>query len=145
MVLCVMVSGSGEIDQDELEDPLTSLGLAFSRRDVEDLIASVDEDGTGEIGFEEFFEVVSRKTARGKENPLQTLYHALASGALGDRHLHLSVLIAAYRCVGRPERFRSTGACASRCFRCLPLGFCCHLFIRCAQPSSTLCRRAGAT
>ena len=63
--------GSGEIDAGELQgwgccpshvcflqrftsvvdpDPLTSLGLAFSRRDVDELIASVDQDGTGEIG-----------------------------------------------------------------------------------------------
>lgn len=43
--------GSGEIDIDELEDPLTSLGIAFSRQEVEELVATVDEDGSGEIGL----------------------------------------------------------------------------------------------
>lgn len=60
------------------------------------LIATVDEDGTGEIGFEEFLQVVTRQEP-GKENPLAKLYRALAAGELGDPILHLSVLIAAYR------------------------------------------------
>lgn len=85
--------GSGEISVDELEDPLTSMGLATSRRQVEDLIASVDEDGSGEIGFEEFLAIVTQ----GSNNPIRRLYESLENGELGDPCLHLAVLVAAYR------------------------------------------------
>lgn len=44
----------GAIGIEELEDPLISLGIAESRKDVSKIIASVDEDGTGAIEFAEF-------------------------------------------------------------------------------------------
>lgn len=114
--------GSGEIDVDELEDPLTSLGLATTRDEVQRLVEVVDADNSGEIGFEEFVAVIT--TQHGTRNPIKKLYvnmfnhagqpshhnvlvcglwwschryMALASGELGDRSIHLSVLIAAFR------------------------------------------------
>ena len=58
----------GEISVDELEDPLLSLGFASNRAQVEAMIAGVDKDGSGEIGFEEFLEIVTNTV--GKPRPL---------------------------------------------------------------------------
>jgi hypothetical protein len=50
--------GSGEISVDELEDPLVSMGLCHSREEVQKLVAAVDWDGSGMVGFEEFVDIV---------------------------------------------------------------------------------------
>lgn len=63
--------GSGEIDVDELEDPLTSLGLATTHDEVQRLVDAVDDDKSGEIGFEEFVSVITRST--GARNPIKKL------------------------------------------------------------------------
>ena len=42
---------SGEISRDELGVPLISLGLASNMVEVDRLIASVDQDGSGDIDF----------------------------------------------------------------------------------------------
>lgn len=46
--------GSKAIGVSELEDPLIALGFVANREDVQKLIDTVDEDGNGEIEFEEF-------------------------------------------------------------------------------------------
>lgn len=50
--------GSGEIDCTELADPLISTGFAESMMDVVKLIRTVDLDGSGEIGFQEFLKIL---------------------------------------------------------------------------------------
>ena len=52
--------GSGEIDAEELEDPMITLGVAQSRRDVEDMVLAADEDGNGNIGFDEFVDLIDK-------------------------------------------------------------------------------------
>ena len=46
--------GGGSISVDELKVPLIGLGLVDSVQEVRDLVTLVDEDGNGEIEFEEF-------------------------------------------------------------------------------------------
>jgi hypothetical protein len=50
--------GSGEISVAELKKPLIAMGFAKSVQEVQDLVDSVDDDGSGEIGFEEFLAVL---------------------------------------------------------------------------------------
>ena len=52
---------SGEIDEDELADPLLSTGLAKNMSEVKSLIRSVDEDKSNGIGFKEFLTVMKSK------------------------------------------------------------------------------------
>lgn len=55
---------------DQLEEPFISLGLAYSRDEVGDLIMSVDDDGSGRIEFDEFLRIIhnkSKKKAKGNE------------------------------------------------------------------------------
>ena len=45
--------GSGEIDTKELENVMIELGKEPKQWEVEDLMASADKDGNGQISFEE--------------------------------------------------------------------------------------------
>lgn len=51
--------GSGEIDIQELENPLISLGIAESREDVIKIIESVTEEGEREINFTDFLSIIN--------------------------------------------------------------------------------------
>lgn len=48
------VDGGGELDADELSQLIHNLGLIRSKKEIEDMIASVDQDGSGTIDFPEF-------------------------------------------------------------------------------------------
>ena len=52
---------------DELAVPLISLGMAESQDDVKKILDEVDDDGTGEIEFKEFLDII-----KGKEKPGST-------------------------------------------------------------------------
>ncbi|KRX07792.1 hypothetical protein PPERSA_07542 [Pseudocohnilembus persalinus] len=53
---------SGGIGQDELEEPLISLGIADSREEVKKIIDAVDDDGN--IEFKEFLIIIKGKEKR---------------------------------------------------------------------------------
>ncbi|KAK3258674.1 hypothetical protein CYMTET_32287 [Cymbomonas tetramitiformis] len=53
--------GSGEISLEELEDPLISTGIVNSREECQSFIRTVDQDGSGEIGFKEFLKLLNPK------------------------------------------------------------------------------------
>lgn len=59
------------------------------------MVADVDEDGSGEIDFDEFFQMMTKGSA--ESNPVVKLYDALSSGELGDRSLQLESLLSTYR------------------------------------------------
>ena len=46
--------GGGSISIDEIKVPLIGLGLVDTIKQVENIIDMVDEDGSGEIEFNEF-------------------------------------------------------------------------------------------
>ena len=71
---------SQSISRVELGTPLISLGLARDMEEVDRLIASVDQDGSGDIDFFEFEEML----LQGAGGPIQTLLHSIQSGELGD-------------------------------------------------------------
>ena len=51
--------GSQAIGVEELEDPLIALGLVDSRKQVENMVYSIDDDGN--IEFDEFLKLVKGK------------------------------------------------------------------------------------
>jgi calmodulin len=53
--------GSGAISTDELSDLMSLLGVNFTREEVEAMVCEIDENNDGEIQFEEFVAVMSRK------------------------------------------------------------------------------------
>jgi hypothetical protein len=54
---------SGSIDQQELGDMLQSLGVSFSRSDLEPVIAQYDRDDNGVLDFDEFVSLFARTRA----------------------------------------------------------------------------------
>ena len=71
--------GSGSIGVDELEEPLISLGLAQNRRDVMELIKSVDVDNSGEIEFEEFLCIIKGGDS---DSTITTFFKNMVNGNL---------------------------------------------------------------
>lgn len=71
---------------DQLEEPFISLGLAYSKEEVADLIASVDDDNSGRIEFGEFLRIIhnkSRKKAKGNEKITQ-FFKDLSNNTIGN-------------------------------------------------------------
>lgn len=54
--------GGGTIGFDEIKVPLIGLGLVDTVEQVRDLIEQVDEDGSGEIEFNEFLQIIRQGT-----------------------------------------------------------------------------------
>lgn len=50
--------GSGAIGIDELEEPFIALGLVNNWDEIKELVAIVDQDGNGEIEFDEFLMII---------------------------------------------------------------------------------------
>ncbi|KAK3750704.1 hypothetical protein QZH41_005744 [Actinostola sp. cb2023] len=61
------VDGSGTITVDELEMVMKNLGEKVDRKELEQMVNEVDEDGSGEIEFEEFCEMMSKKMQQEEE------------------------------------------------------------------------------
>lgn len=55
--------GQKSIKQDEIEEPLITLGVAKRKKDVTQMIAEIDEDGSGEIEFKEFLDILQGKNS----------------------------------------------------------------------------------
>lgn len=53
--------GEGSIGREELGDLLEALGENLSPVEVDEMLAQVDEDGSGQIDFEEFLGMMQRK------------------------------------------------------------------------------------
>lgn len=69
--------GSGEIGVDELEDPLIALGLVENRNQLQQIVDLVDEDGSGQIEFPEFLQIIKggRNAKEGaKDNGTGAIY-----------------------------------------------------------------------
>ena len=51
----------GTISKDELKQLMTTLGLKPSKEELDAMVDEIDSDGNGEIDFDEFVTVMSRK------------------------------------------------------------------------------------
>lgn len=55
--------GTGSIGITELEEPLITLGIAKGKNEVKKIMDEIDEDGSGEIEFGEFLQILKGKTS----------------------------------------------------------------------------------
>ena len=53
--------GSGHLDEDELFDAFTRLGLSLKRPDVRHIMSFCDSDGNGQVDFREFMLLLGGK------------------------------------------------------------------------------------
>ena len=80
----------------ELEEPLIALGLAENRKQVEEMVKVVDIDGSGQIEFEEFLEIVKGD----KESaPISKFFKGLIDGKLikDSKVLPFKTVVSSYR------------------------------------------------
>ncbi|KAH8092359.1 Ca2-binding protein [Aureococcus anophagefferens] len=70
--------GSGGISIAELEQSLTAIGLVRSHEELVNLVAEYDSDGTGNLGFREFVEVLVN-VSETPSNPIARFFDATSS------------------------------------------------------------------
>lgn len=80
---------------DKLEDMLISLGLAANTKDVMEIVGGLDGDcaETGELDFEEFLEIVRKRT----DSDIFPVFKAMMEGKLGDHNLNFQTVLSSYR------------------------------------------------
>ena len=77
--------GQEGIGVDQLEEPFISFGLAYNREEINNLISSVDDDGSGRIEFSEFLRIIHNKSklkTQGNKK-ITTFFKQLANDKLG--------------------------------------------------------------
>ena len=74
--------GSGSIGIDELEEPFIALGLVTSREEIKEMINSIDQDGNGEIDFQEFLLIMLtiKKNDSQKDSSLFDFFRDMVNG-----------------------------------------------------------------
>lgn len=82
--------GGGSIGIDELEKPLVGLGIYNNREEIENLIASIDDDG--EIEFHEFCDIIKNSEKNLETQFLNKFFKDLSSGALGGKELSFNMV-----------------------------------------------------
>lgn len=60
----LFTDGGGTIDTEELEDPLTSLGLCYTRAEAEDMITRINSGEGDEIEFDDFCVLLQNKPSK---------------------------------------------------------------------------------
>lgn len=84
--------GSGAIGIQELEDPLIGLGFADNRKQVEEMISLVDEDGSGQIEFGEFLGILQNQSDE-RTLKINKFFKDMAGGHLGSEDLPFNLLV----------------------------------------------------
>ena len=77
--------GQEGIGVEQLEEPFISFGLAYNRDEINNLISSVDDDGSGRIEFPEFLRIIHNKSklkTQGNKK-ITTFFKQLANDKLG--------------------------------------------------------------
>jgi centrin-1 len=76
------------MSSEQLEEPFISLGLANSRQEVEKLIKTVDDDGSGMIEFNEFLRIIKNSNKKkSKDNEkITTFFKNLSKNNISREH-----------------------------------------------------------
>ena len=67
---------------EELEHPLIGLGLADTREEIQQMIDEVDEDGSGQIEFDEFLLILKNTISDPKSAKINQFFKDMSSGEL---------------------------------------------------------------
>jgi hypothetical protein len=79
--------GSGAIDAEELGAAFKLLGLSVNRAEVEAMLDEVDRDGSGEVEYAEFLEIMTKQLTRLAEQKEQQEAAAAAAAAAAAQRL----------------------------------------------------------
>ena len=83
--------GGGSIGIEELEEPLVGLGFAQDVSEVQNMIDKVDDDGSGNIEFPEFLDIVNGASHDEPEGGVNVFFKNMANGKIGNKYLNFSV------------------------------------------------------
>jgi len=84
----------GSIGTEELEEPLIGLGFADNTQDVEEMVKQVDEDGSGEIEFQEFLGIIQNNDGDEKSAALYKFFKGVTNGTIGgNNELSFNLLV----------------------------------------------------
>ena len=67
--------------------PLIGLGLVETIEDVEEMVLAVDEDGSGNIEFPEFLDIVKNKNGNEKTKVITEFFQALTNGQFSTKDI----------------------------------------------------------
>ena len=67
--------------------PLIGLGLVDTIEDVEEMVLAVDEDGSGNIEFPEFLDIVKNKNGNEKTKVITEFFQALTNGSFSEKDI----------------------------------------------------------
>ena len=79
--------GGGSIGVEEIQMPLIGLGLVDTIEDVEEMVLAVDEDGSGNIEFPEFLDIVKNKNGNEKTKVITEFFQALTNGQYSTKDI----------------------------------------------------------
>lgn len=88
-----LAEGGQRVPLDRLENMLISLGLAETREEVAGIVDRVDGDGSRELDFEEYLEIVRTRA----DSDIFLVFKAMMEGTLGDPNLNFQTVISSYR------------------------------------------------
>eukprot|EP00795_Rhopilema_esculentum_P002776 gene2776-999_t len=90
------VDGNGMISLQELTSVLQSLGKEFAEEDIKEMLEIADKDGDGQIGFDDFHDLMKETILRGiQEDDLQEAFDVLDSdkdGFITPLEMHQSLI-----------------------------------------------------
>ncbi|XRB04568.1 centrin-1 [Pycnococcus provasolii] len=91
--------GSGAIDADELIEAFKVLGYHIKRKECEALLAEVDRDGSGEVEYPEFVEIMTTKLSKRNDEDDDDVSDAVKADAARAKKkaLPFQLLATAYR------------------------------------------------
>jgi Ca2+-binding EF-hand superfamily protein len=69
------------------------LGFADSREEVEEIVREVDEDGSGQIEFDEFLLIIKNSDSNIKTAKIHQFFKDMSNGNLGSKDLSFNVLV----------------------------------------------------
>ena len=95
--------GGGSISAAELGELMDTLGIDASPEEVEAMIMEIDEDGNGDIDFEEFVAVMSRKvSATYTSDQVKSAFRVFESNTPSG-HVRAETLIRALQTYGKEK------------------------------------------
>ena len=99
--------GQGSITKEDLQDPLIGLGFVDTSDEVQKLIDLVDEDGSGEIEFNEFLSILKNNSGGEQSRAIKVFFEGLAQGKFGSTEIPFSNYVLEQRRRSIIDAFRS--------------------------------------
>jgi len=75
-----------------LQEPLIGLGFADKVEEVEEMVALVDEDGSGMIEFNEFLDIINSDSNE-KTQAITKFFKDLTSGKYGNQDISFALFV----------------------------------------------------